>query len=359
MTGRPSLRRRRSEVNFACARLGDGQKWRVPLRPPPSVSAASAAAFRARLRELAEAHRRRGSLMLHGGVPSFVLRWLRAFLPALLGGPLRLPRRPPPPIPIPASGECSITFIGHATALVRYARARVLTDPVFARSLYSLRRLRPAALPDGALEAVDVVLISHAHADHLHRASLERIDRAATIVTPAGVRLPRLGFREVIVMRAGDAATVAGLEITAVAAQHRVGLFGRGRALGYVVRGDGPTVYFAGESGYFAGFMEVGARYRPDVALLPISGYRPNALRKDHLSPLDALYALEDLGAQLMVPIHHGAFALGYEPPSEPLIWLRSLASQRRLEQRIAWLEPGESCVARRGTLQTLPPSDM
>jgi len=160
-------------------------------------------------------------------------------------------------------------------------------------------------------------------------------------------------------VRAGDAISVAGLDITAVAAQHRVGFAGHGRALGYIVRGDGPTVYYAGESGYFAGFMEVGARFRPDVALLPISGYRPLALRKDHLSPLDAIYAFEDLGAQLMVPIHHGAFALGYEPPAEPLIWLRSLASQQKLEERIAWLEPGESCVARRGPLQTPTASDM
>jgi L-ascorbate metabolism protein UlaG (beta-lactamase superfamily) len=203
------------------------------------------------------------------------------------------------------------------------------------------------------------VLLSHAHADHLHRPSLERLDRRATIVAPAGVRVPSLGFRDVVPVRPGDAISVAGLDITAVAAQHRVGFGGHGRALGYVVRGDGPTVFFAGESGYFPGFMEVGARFRPDVALLPISGYRPLALRKDHLSPLDAIYAFEDLGAQLMVPIHHGAFALGYEPPAEPLIWLRSLASQRKLEERIAWLEPGESCVSRRGPLQTLAPSDM
>jgi L-ascorbate metabolism protein UlaG (beta-lactamase superfamily) len=233
---------------------------------------------------------------------------------------------------------------------------------LFARSLYSLRRLRAPALPDGALESIDVILISHAHVDHLHRASLARvaaISRHATVLAPAGVRVPDVGFREVIPMRAGDVATVAGLDITAVQAHHRVGLLGHGRALGYVVRGDGPTVYFAGESGYFSGFMEVGARYRPDVALLPISGYRPNALRRDHLSPLDALYAFEDLGAQLLVPIHHGAFPLGYEPPSEPLVWLRSLASQKRLEEHIAWLEPGESCVARRSPLQTVTPSDM
>jgi len=234
---------------------------------------------------------------------------------------------------------------------------------MFARSLYSLRRLRPASLPDGALESIDVILISHAHVDHLHRASLERVvassARPATIVAPAGVDIPPLGFREVLHVRAGDSVTVAGLEIIAVGANHRVGLLGHGRALGYVVRGDGPTVYFAGESGYFSGFMEVGARYRPDVALLPISGYRPNSLRRDHLSPLDAIYAFEDLGAHLLVPIHHGAFALGYESPAEPLIWLRSLASQRHLEELIAWLEPGESCVARRGPLQTSTSSDM
>lgn len=334
----------------------------MPLRPPPSMSTAVAADFRARARELDAAHRRRGSLTLHAGVPSWLLQWLAARMPAALGGPPLLPRRPPPPIPVPATTECALTYIGHATTVIRYAHARVVTDPCLARSLYSLKRLRPPALPPGALEGVDCVLLSHAHADHLHRPSLERIDRSATLLLPAGGparSLAALGFQNIVEVRAGDVTEVAGLEVTAVPAQHRVGLFGRGRAFGYVVRGEGPTVYFAGDTGYFDGFLEVGARFRPDVALLPISGYRPLALRRDHLSPLDALYALEDLGAQLMLPIHHGAFALGYEPPAEPLIWLHSLATTRGLEERIAWLEPGESCVARRPPLQSPTPSDM
>lgn len=295
--------------------------------------------------------------MLHGGVPSFVLRWLRALLPSALGGPALLPRRPPPPIPVAGASECVVTFIGHATALVRYARARLLTDPCLARSLYSLRRMRPATLPPGALESIDVVLISHAHADHFHRPTLELLDRHVTVVVPAGVRTRGLRFDNVVEVRAGDGVTVAGLDITAVPAHHRVGFLGHGRALGYVVRGDGPTVYFAGDTGYFSGFLEVGSRFRPDVALLPISGYRPSALRRDHLSPLDAIYAFEDLGAQLLVPIHHGAFALGYEPIAEPLVWLRSLASARHIEEEIAWLEPGESCVARRAPAPLHSPS--
>lgn len=292
--------------------------------------------------------------MLSGGAPSWLWQWLRAMMPSALGGPPLLQRRPPPPIPMPAAGECALTFIGHATTLIRYARARVLTDPCLARSLYSLRRVRPPVLPDGALENVDLVLISHAHSDHLHRPSLERLDRSATIIVPFGCHgADKLGFKDVLHLRAGDAFNVAGLSITAVPAHHRVGLFGRQRALGYVLRGDGPTIYFAGDSGYFSGFSEVGLRFKPDVALLPISGYRPLPLRRDHLSPLDALYAFEDLHAQLLVPIHHGAFALGYETMTEPLMWLRSLALARKLDARIAWLEPGESCVARRAPLQT------
>jgi L-ascorbate metabolism protein UlaG (beta-lactamase superfamily) len=292
--------------------------------------------------------------MLSGAAPSWLMQYVRSMMPPALGGPPLLPRRPPPPIPIPAAGECALTFIGHATTLIRYARTRVLTDPCLARALYGLRRARAPVLPDGALENIDVVLVSHAHVDHLHRPSLERLDRKATVIVPFGCRgADALGFARVIHLRAGDDIGVSGLSITAVPAHHRVGIFGTRRALGYVIRGDGPTVYFAGDTGYFSGFLEVGARFKPDVAMLPISGYRPLALRSDHLSPLDALYAFEDLGAQLLLPIHHGAFALGYEPVEEPLVWLRSLAGARRLDERIAWLEPGESCVARRAPLQT------
>lgn len=294
-------------------------------------------------RELDREHRARGNL---GRSSSWLWRWLRG----LVGTP-----HPPPllpaPIPLPSAGECVVTFVGHATALIRYARGRVLTDPCFARSLYSLKRVRAAALPPGALEGLDLVLISHEHADHLHRPSLERLDRSITVVVPPGCsRVDGLGFQRVVELEPGATfATPSGnLEVTAVPAKHRVGLFGRKRAVGYVVRGDGPTVYFAGDTGFFDGFCEVGARFQPDVALLPIGGYRPRSLREDHLSPLDAVYAFEDLGAQLLVPIHHSAFPLGYEPLAEPITWLRSLAQARGLTSKVAWLEPGQSCVAAR-----------
>jgi L-ascorbate metabolism protein UlaG (beta-lactamase superfamily) len=320
----------------------------APDDNPHALYLPAADAFRARVRELDRAHRERLSLtrsLQHATFSSWLFRWLRGLLAA------PHPALPPSePIPLPGTGECVVTFIGHATTLLRYAEARVLTDPCFARSLYSLKRVRAAGLPPGALEGLDLVLLSHAHADHLHRPSLERLDRAVTLIVPPGCsQADGLGFQRVVELEPGASfKTRAGLEVIAVPAQHRVGLFGRQRALGYVIRGDGPTIYFAGDTGYFSGFIDVGLRFRPDVAILPISGYRPRALRADHLSPLDALYAFEDLGAHLMLPIHHSTFALGYEPVSEPLLWLRSLAGARGILDKVAWLEPGSSCVARR-----------
>jgi L-ascorbate metabolism protein UlaG (beta-lactamase superfamily) len=311
----------------------------APRRPP----------FAERRAELERLHRQRRAekVVSDDRSGSWLYRWARALFAPPRG--LRLAHGPPQPIPEPAKGECSVTFIGHATVLVRFPHGRLLTDPCFASSLYSLRRAQPCALPEGALEGLDLVLLSHRHADHLHRPSLRQLDRAATVVVPAGEGgADRLGFRRVVELEPGGKVEVAGIEVTAVPVRHRVGLLGRGPSTGYVIRGDGLTLFFAGDTGYFEGLAEVGERFRPDVALLPISGYRPRALRRDHLSPLDAVYAFEDLGAQLLMPIHHSSFALGYEALSEPLTWLHSLESALKLAGRIAWVDPGASLVTRR-----------
>jgi hypothetical protein len=61
------------------------------------------------------------------------------------------------------------------------------------------------------------------------------------------------------------------------------------------------------------------------------------------MSPLDALYAFEDLRARLMIPIHHGAFALSYERVDEPARWLGELVRERGLDAHVRILAPGES----------------
>lgn len=303
----------------------------------------SSRSYADRAAELLRLHRARKGLWRSGVRASFLLRWLGSQLFAEKWGPPVAP-----PIPNPEPGECTVTFLGHASVLVRYASARVLFDPCFATSLRSVRRHRPAVLPAGTIEDLDAVLVSHAHSDRLHARSLTLLERRLTLVVPAETGgADALGFVHVAELEPWQEMRIGGLKVTAVPAQHTVGMLGRGLALGYIVEGDGPTVYFAGDTGYQAAFTEIGHRFRPSIALLPIAGYRPLGLRREHLSPLDAIYAREDLGGPLLIPVAHSAFPTGYESIEEPLEWLRDEIMRRNLEDHVAILEPGASIVVR------------
>ncbi len=263
-------------------------------------------------------------------------------------------------VPHPPAGILSVTFVGHATVMLATARTRILTDPLLENSLYGLRRAKAAGIAESDLDDVDLVLVTHAHRDHLSRQSLTRISRkAALIVPPRCTPLVRgLGFADIIELEPGHSHRRADVEIVAVPVRHSgtrgLGDYGRRGACGYVVRIDAggarpaASAYVAGDTGYFSGFAEIGRRFRPDVALLPIAGYEPAGFRDEHLSPLDALYAFEDLGARVLVPTSYGSFPLSYEELDAPLGWLRHLAHERGLvrpdgERRLAVLDHGET----------------
>jgi len=284
----------------------------------------------------------------HAGLPHPFRPYLWLWLKALLGRATAPPTRGLPPV---AAGELAATFIGHATVLLRYADTRILTDPVLGRFVRAVPRVRAAATAGLELGRLDLCLVSHAHHDHLHLPSLARVPRSATLVVPprcAELCSP-LGFARVIELAIGEAIEHRGVEVTAVPARHYPGRglldWRRRGSCGYVVRGPGPTAYFAGDTGYFAGFVDIGRRFAPDLAILPIGSYRPPSFRRVHLSPLDALYAFADLRARVLLPVHHGAFPLSYEPIDEPAAWLRSLAEEHGYTARLALLEPGETTV--------------
>jgi L-ascorbate metabolism protein UlaG (beta-lactamase superfamily) len=257
------------------------------------------------------------------------------------------------PVPHPPAETLSLTFVGHATVMITTPAARVLTDPMLENSLCGLRRAQAAALNVQDMSDVDLVLISHAHRDHLSRPTLARLPRTATVVVPpqCGSLVGDLGFGRVVELGAGHAFVFADVEVIAVPVRHpgARGVFDRRRrgACGYVVRTQGRVVYFAGDTGYFSGFAEIGRRFSPDLALLPISGYQPAPFRQEHMSPLDAMYAFEDLGARLLIPVSYGSFELGYEPIGEPLEWLRGLATERKLGEALTILEHGQTCFLR------------
>ena len=113
-----------------------------------------------------------------------------------------------------------LTWLGHSTTLMELGGARILTDPVTRTRVAHLRRA--SAVPSSALSRIDLVLLSHAHWDHLDLPSLEQIGRSTTVVVPsgAGALLTRRGFRDVVEVEAGDVIGVKEVSIRATHAEH-------------------------------------------------------------------------------------------------------------------------------------------
>ena len=229
----------------------------------------------------------------------------------------------------------SLTWVGHATFALRLAGRTILTDPNWSISLGpGLLRNVPPALPLAGL-AVDVVVISHNHRDHLDAPTIDRLGPGPTYVVPEGLGrfFRRRGFPRVVELpwwgewRDGD------LRVAFVPSQHwsqRTPL-DRNDSLwgGFVLGGDGRAVYFAGDTAYFGGFQEIGRRYGTiDAALLPIGAYEPEwFMRRQHMNPKDAVRAFLDLRARLLCAMHWGTFKLTDEPLDEPP---RFLEEERR-----------------------------
>lgn len=268
----------------------------------------------------------------------------RSILLHWLARRLRRPRRvKSEPLPAVERGQVSITWGGHATVLIRTHRLTVLTDPVLGRSVYGSRRETAPGIGADQVASANLVLVSHGAADHLDVATLARVQRSATVVVPqrTAAQVSPLGFARLVELGVGETIEHRGLTIEACAVRHG----DRDHpAVAYLLRGEGPSIFFCGASGYFEGFARIG-RNKPDLALLPIAGYWPPSFRERHMSPIDALYAFEDLRARLMVPIAYGTFALSYEKIHDPERWLAELVKSRSLDPYVATLRPGESRV--------------
>jgi L-ascorbate metabolism protein UlaG (beta-lactamase superfamily) len=198
----------------------------------------------------------------------------------------------------------SITFWGHACSYIDVAGTGIVTDPVFAASLFARHRFIGSP-PDEALRGTNVVLISHAHDDHMDPASLRRFPKDVTILCPK----PSAEFlaNEKITARAmapGDAFEINGVRIVAVAVFHpgsRKGIHrgADGRALGWVVITPAVTIFYSGDTDYCSTFSDVGRRFHPDIAILNVNG---------HLRPPDAARAAGALQSPVVIPTHWGAY---------------------------------------------------
>jgi L-ascorbate metabolism protein UlaG (beta-lactamase superfamily) len=260
------------------------------------------------------------------------------------------------PVQLVPNDELGVTFIGHSSFLLQIGGRKILIDPVFSKRLILLRRQRRPGVRVDALPPIDLVLLTHAHMDHLDIASLRHVmratrrltGRAPEVVVPRGVEdlVENVGFSQVHRLEWWENTTVQGLNITMTPCKHwGARMFHdmhRGYG-GYVIEGAGQSVYHSGDTAYFDGFREIGDKLKPEIALLPIGAYFPDTYRSVHTSPEEAVRAFLELGAIQMIPMHYGTFRLGREPMHEPLERLEAEAVRLNIKDRIKILEEGET----------------
>jgi len=269
--------------------------------------------------------------------------------------------RPAPTYPRSAASALTLTWIGHSTFLIQIGGVNVLTDPMWSDRASPVtfagpRRFMPPALPLASLPPVDIVLQSHDHYDHLDLPTVRRLAARcpdAEWLVPLGLAdwISRRGVRRVRELDWWDEASIAGLRVGAVPAQH---FSGRGprrnRSLwcGWTVAvpDGGPAAYFVGDTGLFPEFGAIAERRGPfDTALIPIGAYDPRwFMRPAHLDPEEAVGVCHELAAAqphrplLMTAMHWGTFKLTEEPLGEPPIRTRRAWEDAGFRASLLWI---------------------
>lgn len=244
-----------------------------------------------------------------------------------------------------------VAWLGHSTVFMRAGERRIITDPVFWDVLpFFIKRKTPLPVDPDELPQMDYVLISHTHYDHLNNKSVEFLINKfnPVFITGPGYEgyLRRRGIARHVVLDWWDSHSDGPLRITALPVQHwsKRGFFDTDRMLwsSYMVENGGKKYYWIGDTGYFAGFKEVGEKFGGvDLLLAPIGAYEPRWFMKPyHLNPEEAFEVARDVRAGVFIPIHWGTFDLTDEPLWLPLERLKEVAEGEK-NPKLVILEHG------------------
>ncbi|MDX2169472.1 MAG: MBL fold metallo-hydrolase [Deltaproteobacteria bacterium] len=251
----------------------------------------------------------------------------------------------------------SVTWIGHSTFLVRMDGVSFLTDPIFSERASPVSFAGPArvvapGVPLEALPRLDFALVSHDHYDHFDLASITALARRGVpVFVPLGLgALVREAGGQAIELDWWESRQIGRVTVHCVPAQHFSGrtLTDGDRTLwsGWVVTGPSRRFYHAGDTGYFDGFRDIGARLGPiDLAAIPIGAYDPSAIMQFvHMNPEEAVQAAVDARAATVVGMHWGTFNLTEEPMDEPPRRFHAEISRRAMDGIAGWtLAVGET----------------
>jgi len=283
-------------------------------------------------------------------------RWLRTLI-----ADAQRPILPAPARPNPAAwsdNQISLSWLGHSTVLIDFYGIRILTDPAFGTRVgISLglgtagpKRYIAPALSLRQLPPVDVLLLSHAHMDHMDLPSLQRLSKTPLTVTAELTQdvLDGTGLKQTTELRWGQKTVLKNakgeLSIEAIGVKHWgqrwPSELNRGYN-GYVLRREGKALLFAGDTAHTPLFRELRSRGPFEAAIMPIGAYQPWIW--NHCDPEQAVEMANWAGARYIVPVHHQTFKLSDEPMHEPIE--RIQAALQKEPERLALRQVGETFV--------------
>ena len=246
-----------------------------------------------------------------------------------------------------APASPTVTWMGHATALVQANGLNVLVDPVFSEraspvQIFGPKRAQPPGVAMADLPDIDAVLISHNHYDHLDRASVALLDEKAKaagkttlFIVPLGLKawFNGIGIDSVVELDWWQHHTIQGVEFHLTPVQHwsARSINDRSATLwgGWAVLGADFHWYYAGDTGYSRDFADTAKHFAPrqsealgggfDLALVPVGAYEPRwFMSQQHVNPMESVRIHQDVGAKRSIGVHWGTFALTDEPLDQP-----------------------------------------
>jgi len=272
-----------------------------------------------------------------------------------------IPAAPHKPTPAAwADNAVTLAWLGHATVLINFFGLRILTDPaLYPRigvdlglgTLGPMRLVQCALSPD-ELPEIDLVLVSHAHFDHLDTPSLGSIRGKPAAVMAADISdlLPRRRYASVTELHWNESTRVntprGEVLVRAIEVKHWGARVRRDTWRGYtgwVLEREGRRILIGGDTAVTAAFKNH-RRYGPfDAAVMPIGAYDPWIY--NHCTPEQAVAMADAAGARLIVPVHHQSFRLSNEPFMEPIDRIQQALAKEH--DRLALREIGETIVIR------------